>query len=318
MSDPDLSSIRLFATICQERNLARVAQQLHVTPSAISKRMAKLEADLNSPPLLKRGRYGVVPTEAGENLLSRSRSLLDEADALREGLQQFNDKGSRMVRVLTTTTLMSGILPQDVAEFLKLDGHEDVSVRLDTASSSEAVMYGLRENRAAVGVLWDRVNLSDMQVLPYQTNSLVVVTRKGHPLQASAEMKFSDLYHHDVVGHRSTLEAEAVLRRSKAIPDQPIRYKAVTSSPETSLRLVAAGLGVAVLPADVAQPYLEAFNLVTVKVNERWAHQKNVVCWNKSRTLSGAEKSLVDYLTVRSNAPSVLGSKNNYSAGVKN
>jgi DNA-binding transcriptional LysR family regulator len=107
MSDPDLSSLRLFATICQERNLARVAQQLHVTPSAISKRLAKLEADLNSPPLLKRGRYGVVPTEAGLDLLSRSRSLLDEADALREGLQRFSNQGGRTVRVLTSSTLMS-------------------------------------------------------------------------------------------------------------------------------------------------------------------------------------------------------------------
>ena len=299
MSDPDLSSLRLFATICQERNLARVAQNMHVTPSAISKRMAKLEADLNSPPLLKRGRYGVVPTEAGLDLLSRSRSLLDEADALREGMQRFSNQGGRTVRVLTTSTLMSGALPQDVAEFLKLDGHKDISVHLDIASSSEAVMYGLRENRAAVGVLWDRVNLSDFQVLPYRPHALVAVMPKGHALEGTPEIKFTDLYHHDVVGHRSTQEAETLLRRSKVIPDQPLKYKAIAGSPETSLRMVGAGLGMTVLPDDVAKPYVEAFNLVTVKVNERWAHQSNVLCWNKTRTLSDAEQSLVDFLAAK-------------------
>lgn len=299
MSDPDLSSLRLFATICQERNLARVAQNMHLTPSAISKRMAKLEADLNSPPLLKRGRYGVVPTEAGLDLLSRSRSLLDEADALREGLQRFSDQGGRTVRVLTTSTLMSGALPQDVAEFLKLDGHKDISVHLDIASSSEAVMYGLRENRAAVGVLWDRVNLSDFQVLHYRPHALVAIMSKGHALEAATEIKFTDLYHHDVVGHRSSLEAEHVLRRSKVIPDQPIKHKAIAGSPEASLRMVGAGLGMAVLPDDVAKPYVEAFNLVTVKVNERWAHQTNVLCWNKTRALSYAERSLVDFLAAK-------------------
>lgn len=299
MSDPDLSSLRLFATICQERNLARVAQQMHVTPSAISKRMAKLEEDLNSPPLLKRGRYGMVPTEAGLDLLSRSRSLLDEADALREGLQRFSNQGGRTVRVLTTSTLMSGVLPQDAAEFLKRDGHKDISVHLDIASSSEAVMYGLRENRAAVGVLWDRVDLSDFQVLPYRPHALVAVLPKGHALDGTPEIKFTDLYSHDVVGHRATQEAETVLRRNKVIPSQPLKYKAIAGTPEASLRMVGAGLGLTVLPDDVAKPYMDVFNLVTVKVNERWGHQKNVLCWNKTRTLSDAEQSLVDFLAAK-------------------
>jgi DNA-binding transcriptional LysR family regulator len=302
MSDPDLSSLRLFATICQERNLARVAQNMHVTPSAISKRLAKLEADLNSPPLLKRGRYGVVPTEAGLDLLSRSRSLLDEADALREGLQRFSNLGGRTVRVLTTSTLMSGVLPQDVAEFLKRDGHQDISVHLDVAASSEEVVYGMRENRAGLGVLWDRVNLSDFQVQPYRPHVLVAVMPKGHPLAQRKQVIFNDLYHHDVVGHRSMLEAETVLRRSNVIPDQPLKYKAIAAWPEASLRMVGAGLGVTVLPDDVAQPYLEVFNLATVKVIERWAHQNNVLCWNKPRTLSDAERSLVDLLAAKFSA----------------
>lgn len=205
--------------------------------------------------------------------------------------------------MLTTSTLMSGALPQDVAEFLKLDGHKDISVHLDIASSSEAVMYGLRENRAVVGVLWDRVNLSDFQVLPYRPHALVAIMPKGHALEGASEIKFTDLYQQDVVGHRSTQEAETLLRRSKVIPDQPLKYKAIAGSPETSLRMVGAGLGMAVLPDNVAKPYVEAFNLVTVKVNERWAHQTNVLCWNKTRTLSDAERSLVDFLATKFSEP---------------
>jgi DNA-binding transcriptional LysR family regulator len=63
--------------------------------------------------------------------------------------------------------------------------------------------------------------------------------------------------------------------------------------------MVREGLGITVLPDDVALPYKDAFNLVTVKVNEVWAHQKNVMCWNKTRTLSAAEKSLVEFLSAR-------------------
>jgi DNA-binding transcriptional LysR family regulator len=118
-------------------------------------------------------------------------------------------------------------------------------------------------------------------------------------LAQRTQVLFTDLYQHDVVGHRSMLEAETLLRRSKAIPVQPLKYKAITGWPEASLRMVGAGLGMTVLPDDVAQPYLEVFNLVTVKVNERWAHQNNVLCWSKTRTLSAAERSLVDFLAAK-------------------
>jgi hypothetical protein len=47
---------------------------------------------------------------------------------------------------------------------------------------------------------------------------------------------------------------------------------------------------------------VEVFNLVTVKVNERWARQNNVLCWNKTRTLSDAERSLVDFLAAKFSA----------------
>jgi DNA-binding transcriptional LysR family regulator len=81
-----------------------------------------------------------------------------------------------------------------------------------------------------------------------------------------------------------------------------LNYKAIAAWPEASLRMVGAGLGVTVLPDNVVQPYVEVFNLVTVKVNERWARQNNVLCWNKTRTLSDAERSLVDFLAAKFSA----------------
>lgn len=140
-------------------------------------------------------------------------------------------------------------------------------------------MYSLRENWAAVGEFWDRVNLSDFQMLPYRPHALVAVIPKGHALEGTPKIKFTDLYRHDVAGHRSSLEAEHALRRSKVIPEQPLKYKAISGWPEKSLRLVRAGLGLAVLPDDVTKPYVETFNLVTVKINERFAHQINVLRW---------------------------------------
>jgi len=65
MRDLDLQTLRLFAAVCEQRSIARVAEQESIVGSAISKRLAQLE-DTVGPPLLPRKGRGVVPTPAGE------------------------------------------------------------------------------------------------------------------------------------------------------------------------------------------------------------------------------------------------------------
>ena len=45
MRDIDLKTLRLFVAVCDHRNIARAAEEAHIEPSAISKRIAQLESD---------------------------------------------------------------------------------------------------------------------------------------------------------------------------------------------------------------------------------------------------------------------------------
>lgn len=69
MRDIDLKTLRLFVAVCDHRNIARAAEEAHIEPSAISKRIAQLENELGVP-LLLRSRRGVQPTAAGNALLT--------------------------------------------------------------------------------------------------------------------------------------------------------------------------------------------------------------------------------------------------------
>ena len=57
-------------------------------PSAISKRIAAIEADVGVP-LLQRGRRGIAPTPAGEVLLLQARDVLDTLERMRTELSEF-------------------------------------------------------------------------------------------------------------------------------------------------------------------------------------------------------------------------------------
>ena len=81
MRDLDLTTLRLFAAVCDARSIARAAEQAHIVGSAVSKRLAQLE-DTVGTPLLVRRRRGVEPTPAGQSLLEHARAMLDSADRI--------------------------------------------------------------------------------------------------------------------------------------------------------------------------------------------------------------------------------------------
>ena len=49
MRDLDLTNLRLFVAVCDHRNIVRAAAEAHLTASAVSKRLAHLEAQIGTP-----------------------------------------------------------------------------------------------------------------------------------------------------------------------------------------------------------------------------------------------------------------------------
>ena len=83
MRELDLTTLRLFAAVCDARSIARAAEQANIVGSAISKRLAQLE-DTVGTQLLVRRRHGVEPTPAGESLLDML-NFDDHIAAIRAG-----------------------------------------------------------------------------------------------------------------------------------------------------------------------------------------------------------------------------------------
>jgi DNA-binding transcriptional LysR family regulator len=81
LSSLDLNLLLVLDTVLAERNVARAARRLHVTPSAVSNALARLRAALEDPLLIRSGR-GVVPTPRAAALapaLAEALRALDRA-----------------------------------------------------------------------------------------------------------------------------------------------------------------------------------------------------------------------------------------------
>ena len=294
MRDLDLTTLRLFLTVCETRNIARAAELHHMVASAISKRLLQLEASVGNV-LLERRRRGVVPTAAGEILLEHARAILAASDRVSRDMAAYGKGIKGQVRVLATVSSIAEFLPDDIADFLQVPEHRDIRIDIEEAVSRDLVR-GLREGIAPVGVCWDAADLEGLQTRRYRQDHLAIVAHPSHPIARRRRCSFEQTLEFDHVGLPAPTAVHTMLARAAAIIGQPISYRAVVSTFDASLRCVRANLGIAVVPREVAEPVAASFGVKVVQLSDAWAKRSFALCFRDAAALSPAARMLLAHL----------------------
>lgn len=291
----DPVSLRLFVAVCEEGSLARAAEREALVASALSKRIAALESEVGVALLLRR-RRGVEPTPAGEALLRRAREVLTALDRLRGELGQFGSGVQGSVRVLASPSVLAEDLPDDIASFLAR--YPGVRVSLDERVSPD-IVRSVREGSADLGVLWDQGDLAGLKVLPYRVDHLCVAMSPSHRLARRPGLRFEETLGEVSVGVAAGGLMDTLLQREAARAGQLLAHRIQVSSMDAACRIVAAGLGLAVLPREAAAPHAGAGRLSLVPLADDWATRRFVVCTRPPPLRSASAGLLVAHLHER-------------------
>lgn len=294
MRDLDLTSLRLFVTVCETRNIARAGELHHIVASAISKRLAQLE-DTVGHTLIERQRRGVVPTAAGELLLEHARAMLAGADRAARDMSAYGTGVRGQVRVLASVSSIAEFLPDDIADFLQVPAHRDIRIDIEEALSRDLVR-GIREGIAPLGICWDAADLEGLQTRSYRRDRLVVIAHPSHPLARRRRCAFAATLPYEHVGLPAPTAVHTMLARAAAIIGTPINYRAVVSTFDASIRCVRANLGIAVVPREVAEPVAASYGVRVVALTDSWAQRRFAMCFRDEATLSPAARLLVAHL----------------------
>ena len=297
MRDLDLTTLRLFVAVCEQRSIARAAEQAHIVGSAISKRLAQLEQDVGTP-LLVRRRRGVEPTPAGEALLEHARSMLVTAQHIERDMAAFAQGVRGQVRILASASALAEHLADDVASFLNDPAHQDIQVQLEERISPE-IVRGVQDGIASVGICWDAADVGSLQWRPYRSDHLAIVVHPSHPLAKRRRVKFEDTLAYAHVSLPTSSAVQVLLQRAAALKGQAINYRVVVSNFEAALRVVRANLAISVVPREVAEPYCSSYGLKVLALDERWAQRRFILCFRDEQGLTPAARMLVDYLAAQ-------------------
>jgi len=289
----DPVSLRMFVAVCEERNIARAAEREAIVASAISKRIAALEADVGVP-LLKRGRRGIEPTPAGEVMLRQARDVVGLMERMRVELQEFASGVHGSVRVFASLSVLSESLPDDIAGFLAR--HDTVRVALEERVSSE-IVRGVREGIADLGVCWDAGNLGELRTLRYRSDHMSVAVPAAHPLARRKRVAFVDTLGYEQIEILAGSIVMLTLRRAAAVAGTTIRHRIQVTTVDSACRAVAAGLGIAIVPREASATQALTLGLAIVPLTDAWAERQFVVCFRSRDALSAAARLLSEHLS---------------------
>ena len=301
MRDLDLTSLRLFVAVCDSGSMTRAAEQSHMVASAVSKRLALLEETLGTS-LLVRKRHGVAPTAPGETLLEHARSMLQSASRIEHDMANHAAGIQGRVNVLATASVMAESLADRIAAFLQRPAHRNIQIDLEERISP-AVVCGIREGVASLGICWDAAETGLLHTRTYDHDHLCIAVPRMHPLAGRSTVRFADTldYEHVVMPVNSAVEV--MLQREASRLGRRMLYRVVVTNFDAALRVVRAGLAVALVPREVAgiQTYADALRILPL--NETWARRRFVLCHRGEDVLPPAARLLLDSLTSPDPAP---------------
>jgi DNA-binding transcriptional LysR family regulator len=289
----DLTSLRLFVAVCQERNIARAAERECITPSAVSRRIAEIEAVIGLPVIHRESR-GISVTPVGETVMRHAKAVIASIESLEAELSQFATGAKGSVRIAANLSAIVQFLPEDIAAFKRV--FPEVEMQVDEHTSAN-VLRSVAESDADIGICNAVAGIEALESLPYRTDRLFLAVPRGHPLGNATAVKFIDIVGESFVGLGSEAALTQLLAQQAQAAGAQLDVKIRVGSLDALCRMVHVRLGVAVVPEHVGELHAGALDIQLVPIAEPWAVRELVVVFRHRDRLTATAAALVNFLT---------------------
>ncbi|MGH3210691.1 MAG: LysR family transcriptional regulator [Trebonia sp.] len=246
----ELRHLRYFVVVAEECHFGRAAARLHIAQPPLSQQIRQLESDLGVT-LLARTTRKVELTAAGERYLERARAILASVDAAMAEVGRVASGEQGRLAIGFTGSATYELLPSLVRVLRSEFPRIDLDLKGEMLTPDQVT--GLLEKTLDLGFLRPPARHPDIEVRVLRREPLVAVLPQTHRLAAQASVRLTDLRDEPFITYPSrdrSVVYDAVVDACADAGFSPARTQEVAET-STLVSFVAAGLGVALVPASV-------------------------------------------------------------------
>ncbi|MDQ6750342.1 MAG: LysR family transcriptional regulator [Actinomycetota bacterium] len=246
----ELRQLRYLVTLAEERHFTRAATREHIAQPALSQQIRRLEEELGLT-LVERTTRRVAMTDAGATLVARARQILAQVDAAHAEMAQLSGVQAGHV----TVGAMHTMGPVDISLALAIfhERHPGVELTVREQSSEElAEMLRVDELDLAFLSVTERIESHGLELRQLVSEELVAVLPRDHRLSRRRRIRMAELRDEEFIGFRDGARLRELLVSAGRDAGFEPRVTLESNESQRIRRLVARGLGVAILPRSEA------------------------------------------------------------------
>ena len=288
----DLTTLRLFIAVCEEKNLTRAATREGIAASAVSKRMNDFETAFGVS-LFERLSKGMALTPAGEALLHHARVTLLNVEKIAVELAEYSRGVRGHVRMLANLSAIVQFLPEDLSAFFAAHG----LLRVDLQERASAhVVRGIEEGAAEIGICSTAVDTRRLDTFHYRHDNLVVVVRPDHPLADRERLAFIETLDFDHIGLHAASSIYLMSQYVAGEAGKSMRLRINVPGFDAVCRMVQANMGVGLIPDRAFELIGAGMDLRGVPLRDAWARRGLRIVVRAEQELSGTGLLVLDHL----------------------
>jgi len=274
----NFDGIQAFVVTAELGNFSKAADQLHITQTALSRRVQALEAQLDLKLLYRTTRL-VELTPVGKEFLPQARAMVSEMRNTIARLKESTAQNKGSFTLACLPSMASYLLPQLIQRYAKHYPHN--RIRMIDASSFE-VREAVLKNHAEFGVAIQNEAHPDLVESHLLDDALVFICPKKHVLSHQASVSWAEMKGIDLISVSGLMATRISMDYQLSKRGITLKSAYEVQHHATAVSLVSAGLGCAILPSstlpDGERPGLVKVPLVrpTVKRKVALIRRKNV------------------------------------------
>src|ERR1700744_4779409 len=262
----DLVDLQLFVAVADSGSITHGAARAHLALASASARIKGLEAGLGVP-LVRRRRRGIELTAAGESLRDHARVIMQNVAIMQGDLASFASGVKASIYLLANTSGLSEHLPKALGSFLR--EYPDISIDVEERESAD-IVGAIAGGAADLGFAAEHALPEHFERFSFGEDRLMLVAPKRGEFASRRQIDFIEVGNRDFVGLTNATALAVHIGKHAARVGVRLRVRARLRDFDAIGRMVATGVGVAVMPGAAARRCAQSMPLALISIRDDW------------------------------------------------
>jgi LysR family transcriptional regulator, low CO2-responsive transcriptional regulator len=285
----EIRDLQVFLTVSRHLNFTRAGEELHLSQPSVSVRISSLQRELGAKLFEQIGKR-IVLTETGRVLVPYATKVIAALDDAYHAIGELQGLQRGLLTIGASTTPGMYVLPKVIAEFKRLHPRIEVRLRIrDTHQIENAVAA----NEFDFGFVGGHLAANDVEVLPWRTDTIILIVPPKHPLTRRKSVKPKDLEKESFVLRETGSATQATI--ASHLEKKGIQLNSIgeLENPESVKRAVESGLGIAFISGLAVETELKNRSLIAVRVSDLNIKRELKIVHRREKHLSKSAQEFI-------------------------